>query len=61
MDDRYAGGQNFEASLSPGNTIELVDVKKAPSAPGTDSTSWRIVFGKNQFCPMALDLTIVVQ
>lgn len=49
---------DFESSVPPGGTIELVASMQAPSVSGTYSTSWRIGIGKSRFCPM--DLTIVV-
>lgn len=66
-DYRYSGGsklhqgavRDFEASVSPGGTIELVVSMQTPSTPGTYSTTWKINVGKEEFCPM--DLTIIVQ
>jgi len=66
-DYRYFGGnklhdgaiRDFESSVSPGGTIELVVSMKSPADAGTYSTTWKINIGKNQFCPM--DLTIIVQ
>lgn len=65
-DYRYVGGNklhqaaihDLEASVSPGDTIELTVNMQSPDNPGTYSTSWRITIGKNEFCPM--DLTILV-
>lgn len=65
-DYRYTGGSrlhqasvhDLDASVSPGETIELTVNMQSPGDPGTYSTSWRITVGKNEFCPM--DLTIVV-
>ncbi len=67
-DYHYTGGsrlhqggivRDLEASVSPGNTIELVISMQSPAESGTFSTSWKLNVGKNEFCP--LDLTIIVE
>ncbi|MBL8102733.1 MAG: hypothetical protein JNM02_09405 [Anaerolineales bacterium] len=67
-DYHYAGGsrlhqggvvRDFEASVSPGSTIEIVVNMQSPADAGTYSTTWKINVGKNEFC--AMDLTIIVQ
>lgn len=49
---------DFEKSVPSGSTTELTVSMRAPVTSGLYSTSWRIVIGQDQFCP--LNLTIIV-
>lgn len=53
-----SGGYDFDRSVPTGGVIDLVVEMKAPDAPGTYSTTWKISVGKENFCPM--NLTIMV-
>ena len=65
-DYRYTGGDkihkasiyDLERTVPPGGSTEIVVAMKAPSSPGTYTTTWKISSGKTQFCTM--NLTIVV-
>ncbi len=65
-DYRYTGGDKFHKaaiydlprSVPPGGSTEIIVAMKAPSIPGTYTTTWKISSGKTQFCTM--NLTIVV-
>jgi hypothetical protein len=65
-DYRYASGDqihkagiyDFNRSVPPGTSTDIVVAMKAPSNPGTYTTTWNITIGKNRFC--AMKLTIVV-
>ncbi|WKZ36830.1 MAG: NBR1-Ig-like domain-containing protein [Anaerolineales bacterium] len=52
------GGYDFDVTVSSGESVELVVNMQAPGSPGTYKTAWRIVIGKQRFCP--LNLTIIV-
>jgi hypothetical protein len=51
-------GYDFNTTVPSGRSVELVVSMQAPSNPGTYTTAWRIVVGKERFCP--LNLTIIV-
>jgi hypothetical protein len=65
-DYRYTSGEkmhrtgafDFNQSIPPGGTIELVIPMQAPVDTGTYTTTWKITLGKERFCPMSV--TIVV-
>lgn len=65
-DYRYTSGDklhkaeiyDLSSSVPPGGNTEIVVAMKAPSDPGTYSTTWKITSGKTQFCTMKL--TIIV-
>lgn len=65
-DYRYISGDrlhiqpiyDLEKNVVAGDTIELFANMQTPANVGTYSTSWRIVIGKEQFCP--LNLSIIV-
>ncbi len=65
-DYRYTSGDKFHkvaiydlnSSVPPGGNTEIVVAMKAPSDPGTYTTTWKITSGKTQFCTM--NLTIIV-
>lgn len=66
-DYRYVSGDkihqtaiyDFSKSVGVGKSTVIIVNMKAPNAPGTYSTAWKIVIGKSRFCTM--NLTIVVQ
>lgn len=65
-DYRYTSGDKFHKapiydlsrSVPPGGKTEIIVAMKAPSDPGTYTTTWKIKTGKTEFCTM--NLTIVV-
>ncbi len=65
-DYRYVSGDkmhkaaiyDLSRSVPPGGKTEIVVDMKAPSDPGTYTTTWKITSGKDRFCTMTL--TIVV-
>jgi hypothetical protein len=65
-DYRYTSGDkiykapayDLERTVPAGASTEIVVAMKAPSTPGTYTTTWKITSGKTQFCTM--NLTIVV-
>ncbi|HEV8259139.1 MAG TPA: NBR1-Ig-like domain-containing protein [Burkholderiales bacterium] len=67
MDYIFAGGEamhlqngyDLPASVKSGGSVDLGVDMRAPSSPGTYSTTWQLKDGKTQFCNMKL--TIVVQ
>jgi len=66
-DYRYSSGTklhlspayDLDRSVSPGEAVDLVVNMKAPNAPGTYSTIWKMKIGKELFCSMKL--TIIVE
>jgi hypothetical protein len=67
VDYVFSGGDSFhqqsgydlEQNVKSGAQVELTVDMKAPGTPGTYSTLWNLLEGKNRFCNMRL--TIVVQ
>ena len=65
-DYRYVGGDKLHKasiydlnnSVAPGGKTDILVAMKAPSDPGTYTTTWNINVGKNRFCKM--NLTILV-
>ena len=65
-DYRYISGDklhiqsiyDLEKNVIAGDTIELFVNMQTPANVGTYSTSWRIVIGKEQFCPLNLNIIV---
>lgn len=65
-DYRYVSGRalhvqpiyDFPESVPSGGTIKLTARMRAPSQPGTYKTEWRIVIGRNEFCPLSMTITV---
>jgi len=65
-DYRYTSGDklyktsiyDLESSVLPGGMIDLTIKMKAPAAPGTYKTEWKIMVGKNWFCPLKLTINV---
>ena len=65
-DYRYTSGDklhktsiyDLESSVLPGGMIDLTIKMKAPAAPGTYKTEWKITVGKNWFCPLKLTINV---
>lgn len=54
-----APAYDFSNSVAVGKKTVLIAAMKAPAAPGTYSTIWKISIGKSEFCSMKI--TIIVQ
>jgi hypothetical protein len=65
-DYRYLGGDqlhkvngyDFNQSVSPGSSVDLVVAMQAPGDPGTFTTKWQIASGKERFCTMSLRIVV---
>lgn len=65
-DYRYFSGRalhvqpvyDFPESVPSGGTIKLTVRMRAPSQPGAYKTEWRIVIGRNEFCPLSMTITV---
>ncbi len=65
-DYRYFSGRplhvqplyDFPNTVPSGGVIKLKVRMRAPSQPGAYTTEWRIVIGKNVFCPMTMTITV---
>lgn len=65
-DYRYISGDklhiqpiyDLENNVVAGNTIDLIVNMQTPASAGTYSTSWRIVIGKEQFCPLNINIIV---
>ncbi|HRQ21845.1 MAG TPA: NBR1-Ig-like domain-containing protein [Anaerolineales bacterium] len=49
---------DFEIGVAPGASIELTVPMKTPSQPDIYSTEWRIVIGRQSFCPLRLKIIV---